>query len=430
MPAFTLAYLFDRYFKGIATPEEKAALMELLSQDGNEGEVRRLMEEAWVQFQSERPVFDDEKSRQILQNVLAAPEASSGVAREVAREMTRKETPEVELSGGLQEKGRSFNIYFITRVAAVVLLVVAGVFYFRTRHSGSRVAVAAGRGDSSHFVRDIAPGMDGAILTLADGRKIVLDSAANGELLVQGSTRIVKQGGRLAYMQQGNAGMAPGGVSREVLYNTMNIPRGRQYQLILPDGSHVWLNAASSIRYPASFSGKERKVEITGEAYFEVAKNVARPFRVKIGEEEVEVLGTHFNIMAYDEEATVKTTLLEGAVKVIRSNASHLLKPGQQAQLNKDGGGITVIDNAPLDETIAWKNGQFFFSSNRVSLPAIMRQIARWYDVKVLYEGEIPELEFGGKISRNSNISEVLKIIELSSKVHFRIEDKTIIVMP
>jgi ferric-dicitrate binding protein FerR (iron transport regulator) len=132
--------------------------------------------------------------------------------------------------------------------------------------------------------------------------------------------------------------------------------------------------------------------------------------------------------MAYDEEGSVKTTLLEGAVKVIRSNASHLLKPGQQAQLNKNEKGITVIEDAPLDETVAWKDGLFFF--NRASLPAIMRQIARWYDVKVIYESEVPDLEFGGKISRNNNISEVLKILELSSKVHFRIEDKTIIVMP
>jgi transmembrane sensor len=216
------------------------------------------------------------------------------------------------------------------------VLVVAGALYFQTRHTGSRPAIAAVRKDSSRVIHDIPPGTDGAVLTLANGRRIVLDSVANGELSVQGNTRIVKQGGRLAYLAQGsgglsgrNPGLSLGNAAQEMLYNTMNIPRGRQYQLILPDGSHVWLNAASSIRYPAAFAGKERKVEITGEAYFEVAKNVAKPFRVKIGEAEVEVLGTHFNIMAYDEEGAVKTTLLEGAVKVTRASASHLLKPGQ-----------------------------------------------------------------------------------------------------
>jgi len=395
MSASTLAYLFDRYFNGLATPEEREALMELLAKEGNEAAVQRLMEEAWNDFQAEHPVFDEGKSRQILQNVLA------GAPEEVA------------------PRSRLFSIARVAAAAALVF-VVAGALYFLGRQKDLRGTIAAGRPDTSRLVRDIPPGRDGAVLTLANGRQIVLDSVPNGELSIQGNTRIVKQGGRLAYVSQGAAG-------QEMLYNTMNIPRGKQYQLILPDGSHVWLNAASSIRYPTSFTGKERKVEITGEAYFEVAKNV-KAFRVKIGEAEVDVLGTHFNIMAYDEETAVKTTLLEGAVRVIRSNASHLLKPGQQAQLNRNEKGITVIDDAPLDETVAWKDGLFFF--NRVSLPAIMRQIARWYDVKVLYEGEMPDLEFGGKISRNNNISEVLKILELSSKVHFRVEDKTIIVMP
>ncbi len=304
--------------------------------------------------------------------------------------------------------------------AAAILLVVLGTLYFTGRQAGSRDKVAVAGKKGSRIALDIPPGTDGSVITLADGRRIVLDSVQNGELSVQGSTSILKQGGRLAYLQHGHAG-------QEILYNTMTIPRGRQYQLILPDGSHVWLNAASSIRYPAAFTGKERKVEMTGEAYFEVAKNAAKPFRVKIGEAEVEVLGTHFNIMAYEEEGTVKTTLLEGAVKVTRAHASGMLRPGQEAQLNKNGEGITVIDDAPLSEAVAWKNGMFFF--NQASLQTVMRQIARWYDVEIVYEGDIPPMEFGGKISRKSNVSEVLKILQLS-KVHFRIEGKKIIVMP
>lgn len=416
MPASTLAYLFDRYFRGIATPEEREALMELLAEEGHEEEIGRLMEASWNDLPPGGPVFDEEKSQHILENALAGEPAGA---------IPFGRSPEILTQDGHSPIiPRLFSIPRVAVAAAILILIVGGhYFYFlRGRQPDSRTGVVAS-GDSTHQrhnAPDIPPGMDGAVLTLADGKRIILDSVKNGDLSIQGNTRIVKQGGRLAYLPSRAAGQG-------VLYNTMTIPRGRQYQLILPDGSHVWLNAASSIRYPAAFTGKERKVEMTGEAYFEVAKNVAQPFRVKIGEAQVEVLGTHFDIMAYEEESAVKTTLLEGAVKVTRANASHLLKPGQQAQLNKNGNGITVIDDAPIDETVAWKNGMFYF--NRASLKTVMGEIARWYDVKVVYEGEVPDMEFGGKISRNSNLSETLKILELS-KVHSRIEDKTIIVMP
>ncbi|HEY4061973.1 MAG TPA: FecR domain-containing protein [Puia sp.] len=413
MPEPQLAYLFDRYFRGIATPDEREALMELLAKEGNEEDVIRLMEKAWEDFQPGHPVFGEETSARILHYALTASSAGQPPASSASDDHIQPVFPVRRL-------------FTFTRVAAAILLLVAGAFYWQNRLTHSRRSIAVHNADTSRMARDIPPGTDGAILTLADGRRIVLDSVQNGELSTQGNTKIVKQGGRLAYMPQGGA---HGAISSngEILYNTMNIPRGKQYQLILPDGTHVWLNAASSIRYPASFTGKERKVEITGEAYFEVAKNIARPFRVKVGEAEVEVLGTHFNIMAYEEEATVRTTLLEGAVKVTRPGASHLLRPGQEAQLNRQDEQITVIDDAPLTEAVAWKNGLFFF--NRASLATVMRQIARWYDVQIVYEGEIPQMEFGGKISRNSNVSEVLKILELS-KVHFRIDGKKIVVMP
>ncbi len=414
MPAPTLAYLFDRYFRGIATPEEKEALMEMLAQEGHEKEIDRLMEAAWNDLRPGGPVFDEEKSQHILENALAGEPAGA---------IPFGRSPDIlPQDGHLPIIPRLFSFQQVAVAAAILLLIVGGIYFIRGRQQGPRVGAIASRDSThrSHPVPDVPPGMDGAVLTLADGKRIILDSVQNGDLSIQGNTRIVKQGGRLAYLPSRHAGQG-------VMYNTMTIPRGRRYQLILPDGSHVWLNAASSIRYPAAFTGKERKVEMTGEAYFEVAKNFAQPFRVKIGEAEVEVLGTHFDIMAYEEESAVKTTLLEGAVKVTRANASHLLKPGQQAQLNKNSNGITVIDDAPLDETVAWKNGMFYF--NRASLKTVMGEIARWYDVKVVYEGEIPSMEFGGKIARNSNLSETLKILELS-KVHSRIEDKTIIVMP
>jgi ferric-dicitrate binding protein FerR (iron transport regulator) len=225
--------------------------------------------------------------------------------------------------------------------------------------------------------------------------------------------------------------------SRESFSNIISIPRGGQYKLQLPDGSKVWLNAASSLRFPTAFDDKERRVELKGEAYFEITPLITKegrksrfivdidPFPGIVGTR-VEVLGTHFNIMAYNDERDMKTTLLEGAVKVTKGTATQLLVPGQQARINKEGP-IRLVENVDVNEAVAWKNGYFQFTSDNLS--TVMRQIARWYDVDISYEGKIPERQFGGKISRNANISEILRILELSN-VHFRIENKRIIVSP
>jgi ferric-dicitrate binding protein FerR (iron transport regulator) len=195
---------------------------------------------------------------------------------------------------------------------------------------------------------------------------------------------------------------------------------------MLSDGSKVWLNAASSLRFPASFAGKERKVELLGEAYFEVAKNAAMPFKVKVNGMEVEVLGTHFNINSYENESTVRTTLLEGSVKINNNNSSSLLKPGQQAQVNK-AGEIKIINNVDVEEAIAWKEGKFQF--DRADIHDIMRQLARWYDVDVEYKGSVSS-HFGGTISRDVNLSQVLNMLHLTGEVKFQIEDRKVIVMP
>jgi ferric-dicitrate binding protein FerR (iron transport regulator) len=232
---------------------------------------------------------------------------------------------------------------------------------------------------------------------------------------------VVKQSnGQLAYNTQNEK-------PTEVLYNTLTTPRGGQYQLVLPDGSKVWLNAASAISYPTAFTGSERKVEIKGEAYFEIAKNTAMPFIVKVNDAQVQVLGTHFNINAYSDEDAIKTTLLEGAVKVTKDAASTLLKPGQQAILGRSSNEIRVQENTDLDAVLAWKNG--YFSFNQTDLATIMRQIARWYDVDIVYSDKVPERRFGGEIPRNTNAAEVLKMLE-ESKVHFRIEGRKVIVLP
>ncbi len=315
--------------------------------------------------------------------------------------------------------------YRVAAAAIILLLLSVGGYFIFNRAAQKQIAQTEKR--QQPYKNDIAPGGNKAILTLANGTQIILDSAANGALTQQGNTKIIKlDSGRLAYNALNEK---PG----EVLYNTISTPRGGQYQIVLADGSKVWLNAASSLRFPASFTGKERKVELAGEGYFEVAKNAAMPFRVSVNpgspagrDMQVEVLGTHFNVNAYDDEGVIKTTLLEGSVKVSKGNDVGFIKPGQQARLYNSGH-IKIIADVDAEDAISWKNG--YFSFDKDDLPTVMRQIARWYDVEISYEGNIPKREFGGKIDRNSNASQVLKILE-ESKVHFRIEGKKIIVMP
>lgn len=269
----------------------------------------------------------------------------------------------------------------------------------------------------------IVPGGNKAVLVLGDGTNILLDSANNGNLTLQGNTTITKTDGQLSYYNNKEAATA-----LAASYNTLVTPKGGQYQVVLSDGTKVWMNAASSLRYPAAFTGSEREVVLNGEAYFEVAKYPGKPFKVILNGMEVQVLGTHFNVMAYDNEAAITTTLLEGSVKVSNPTSANptsaILVPGQQALRTKNGP-VTVLSNVDMEETMAWKNGYFQF--NRDGLDVVMRQIERWYDVTVSYEGKIPDRKFGGKISRSSNIQDVLKVLELS-KVAFRIDGKKIIV--
>lgn len=318
---------------------------------------------------------------------------------------------------GLNEEARVIPFYkrpvFRAAAAAALVLIATAAFLLLNRNRDDQSLVKTEPG------RQLVPGGNKAILTLADGSTIVLDSAANGSLAQQGNMMVLKlDNGQLAYRPDNkNAGA--------VLYNTITTPRGGQYQVVLADGSKVWLNAASSLRFPASFTGRERTVELTGEGYFEIAKNSSMPFKVNMaGKGEVEVLGTHFNINAYDDEGHSRITLLEGSVKVSRGAAASILKPGQQAQVSDK---IKVVNNANLEEVIAWKHGKFFF--NKTDVQATMRQLARWYDADVTYQGKV-EGFFNGTISRSEGIANVLKMLQLTDEVHFSIEGKTIIVKP
>ena len=313
----------------------------------------------------------------------------------------------------------------IAAAAAILLLFSTGA-YFIFFNSKKQKQIA-----KTNIVapqNDVAPGGNKAVLTLGDDSKIILDNAKDGTLAKQGNTNISKlDDGRIAYSLLNEK-------PTHLIYNTITTPRGGQYQLTLSDGSKVWLNAASSIRFPTTFIGNERKVEITGEAYFEVAPSISpegggkRPFIVNVaGKEEVEVLGTHFNINSYSDETSINTTLLEGKVKVtsLGTNHSSLIAPGQQAQLNPDGK-ITLNNEVNTDEIIAWKNGQFNFNS--ADIGNIMRQVSRWYDVDIIYEGQISKETFSGIVNRNSNVSQVLKIME-EGGMKFKIDGNKITVL-
>lgn len=314
--------------------------------------------------------------------------------------------------------------------AVIAVALIGGGLFFLTQ-KGPKHLVSSGRPSSGN----ITPGSNRAILTLANGQQIVLNSAQNGVLSQQGNVQVIKlDSGQLAYSSHisgaGKAGSAvhdnnTGAPSGELLYNTITTPRGGQYQIVLPDETRVWLNAESSLRFPTSFSGKERNVELTGEGYFEVRQDKDKPFLVTAGQTETRVLGTHFNIMAYGDENAVRTTLLEGSVKMGQGNQHSLLRPGEQGEF--DVLHTTLTTRAVNTRAaIAWKDGYYYF--DRTPVQSVMRQIARWYNVEIVYQGAIPRDEIVGKIPRTAYVSEVLHIMELIG-IRFKIEDRKIIVL-
>lgn len=305
-----------------------------------------------------------------------------------------------------------FRLKHYAAAAAVIIMLAAGAFYLLQQKSGGREVVKAVVQPRQN---DIKPPVENkAVLTLADGRKIVLDSSGNGTLAQQGDVKIVKgAAGEISYN---------GTASGETSYNTLSVPKGsKPTRLVLADGSLVWLNAASSVTFPTAFVGAVRKVSITGEAYFEVAKNAALPFYVSYEDVTVKVLGTHFNVNT--DAAETKVTLLEGSVQVLSRDRIKVLKPGQQAQVTENT--MKVESDVNLEEVMAWKNGQFYFSGTDIK--TVMRQIGNYYNVDVEYRDAIPYL-FVAKISRGVNVSEFLKILELTNLVHFKIEKNKIIV--
>ncbi|MEO6135732.1 MAG: FecR domain-containing protein [Ginsengibacter sp.] len=379
--------LFGRYYNKTASVNEKMELMQLVKEASVEQLTDLIREsgENLVVYDYGLPI---DKTEAILQTILdEAP----------VRRMSWKKMA----------------------VAASVLLIVGlgSYFTFSTKRGNADAGVLV---ISKQLKNDIDPGSFKAKLKLADGTTIILDSTKIGKLAQQGNTVITRRNGGLVYSNE-----SPG-ASSDLIMNTVVTNNGETYSLVLADGSKVWLNAASSVSFPVTFTGKERRVAITGEVYIEVAKNAKQPFIVSVNDMEVKALGTEFNINAYRDEATMNTTLIKGSVKISRSiigSESSILSPGQQAQLSGSG---LVVQNVDTDKVIAWKDGKFNFEN--ADLKTILRQFARWYDVEIIYESTIKERKFFGIVKRSNKLVDVLEMLK-DNNIKFRIEGRKLYVV-
>lgn len=401
-----IRYLFGQYLQKSCSEEELQELFACIAQSQNRELLEELMD---AEYQRVDPVAMETDWEHMFKQIVQPKEVNLVCVNNVKR------------------------LRWMQVAAAAIVVLAIGVAGYWFINRSTKNEVAKNNQPVKPTAADILPGSNKAVLTLADGSVITLDSAANGQLAQQGNSQIIKtKNGGLVYERTAQNSSGPFTTHNSPLtYNMLVIPRGGQYQLTLPDGSKVWLNAASSIRYPVAFTGNERRVELTGEAYFEVATLRLRsgqkmPFHVVTPTQDVEVLGTHFNVNAYANEPSAKTTLLEGSVKVKAEN-SVVLKPGEQAVMSGAHSQLTINNSPDLEQAMAWKNGFILF--NKADIKSIMRQVERWYNVDVVYEGEIPQRTFTGGIERSARLSELLRLLEVS-KVKFRIENKKLIVTP
>jgi len=390
MDTARFAILLERYEKNAATSAEEAELIAFFADPQTRDDIAELLTHA-IALTPEDPVSDPTHWQSIIDRILG-----------------QQELPDRIIPMGT---GWGKRIWWAA-VAAILLLLGATTWIWIEKRSAPPIA-----NHQPRFGGDIAPPSAAmAVLTLASGQKIALDRAGNGTLARQGQVRVVKlANGQIAYTGHGE----------EVMYNTITNPRGSQVvNLTLNDGTKVWLNAESSLRYPVIFTGQDRMVEVTGEGYFEVAQNPNRPFKVQQAKTTIEVLGTAFNVNAYADESALKVTLLDGKVRVEKERNNIVLQPGQQAQVATD---IQLNKGVDLVAVMAWKNGRFAFKD--ADLPTVMRQLARWYNVDVTYEGDIPKREFNGKIGKTLTLAQVLKVLA-KTRVNYTIEGKKLTIRP
>lgn len=388
MTAERITTLFTRYMEGNVTEAERLELSALTLMAENTPLLKSLEQEYWEKMEGSEEVVTEEEVKKLLYSI------------------------------GVSKPAIIKSLFWrrIAVAASITIVLALGSYFLFFNKSSKQDEIV-----KTEPAKDVkAPETNRAMITLADGRTVYLDSAMNGQLAVQGNIKLVKlANGQIAYQT------ASGEIIKELKYNTLNNPRGSKViDMTLADGSRVWLNAGSSVTFPVAFIGNERKVSITGEAYFEVAHNTSMPFKVSKGEMEVTVLGTHFNVNAYDDENDIKVTLLEGSVKVNKGDENKLLKPGQQARITSD---IKVVSGVDIDEVMAWKNGRFQFEG--AGIEEVMRQVARWYDVEVIYETKPMNQHFRGGISREVEASKLFKMLESTEAIHFRIEGKKVFVI-
>lgn len=380
-----LLALYKLHRDKLASPEEQEEFDKLLSHQENEEVLKSHFDEIWGKLSE--PLYSSlelSNSEKILSDIIGSPQK-------------------------LPRKVKLWPKWAAVASIAIIIF-TGGYFYFQTSSKNFR---------PNEIVNDIAPGKNGATLTLANGQKILINDALAGNIATQSGVSISKNAsGQIIYEITDNG-------SNNSEYNTLSTTRGQQTQVRLPDGTLVFLNAESSLKYPTSFKiSTKRQVSLTGEGYFEVAKDKTHPFIVQTSKQEVEVLGTHFNINTYSTESNVRTTLLEGSVKISSSNISKILKPNEQAVLTGDGN--IKVSEADAAVAVAWKNNQFMFDSENIQ--TVMRMVERWYDVEVEYVGDITDEKFWGGVSRFDNVSKVLKSLESTGKVHFKIEGRKIYV--
>jgi ferric-dicitrate binding protein FerR (iron transport regulator) len=397
MSKIVIQELFKKYLDDNITPEEFSRLYGMISMEYDPDALDEMLERA---FSS--PGFaagsEDHDTKEVFDSMLAR-----------IREKKGNETfpaPVIPLRRQHWKVGVA---------AAIIFLIVGGVYWHSHKQNTTDQLVAENK--TTKF--DAPPGKNGAILTLADGKQIVLDSTQNGSLEQQGNTHLLKQNGQLSYKTDEGGQTA-------ILYNTMTTPRGKQYQLLLADGTKVWLNAASSIRFPTAFRGKERRVTVSGEAYFEVAHNKDMPFMVQVNNAEITVLGTHFNVMDYNDEKNISTTLLEGSVRITTGSQQILLVPGEQGRIERATGKLSS-SQVDVEQVIAWTKGRLCLVNS--DFPVLMRQISRWYDVNVIFQGNVPNVHIGGFIHKDVDLATVLEFLG-ENGVHYKTEGKTITILP
>ncbi|TAM97620.1 MAG: FecR family protein [Chitinophagaceae bacterium] len=408
-----LQYLLDKLFHRQCSQDEKEELSLWIDTVPDDEEWKERLSRIWNSF------GPSEKME---------PSKADSVLKEILKKGTDKPANVKALKPRYTSVSGQMMRWSVAAAAIIGILIILSVIYLSKRPPTASRELASNNNITGQ--NDIKPGGNKATLTLANGKIIVLDSIHNGLLTNQHNSNIIKvSSGLISYNINRRSQITDH--SSQIEYNTLSTPLGGQYQLILPDGSKVWLNAGSSLKFPVVFSGKGRMVMVSGEAYFEIARNSNMPFVVHItspdGKDKgiVEVLGTNFNIDAYNDESNIKTTLIDGSIKVLNGNDSKMLAPGEQAEM-KGNGGIQLNKEINLNEVIAWKNGLFDFEGNNIE--EVMQQLAKWYDIKVDYQN-VPSTQYVGTISRNSNISEVLKMLEMTGTVHFKVEGRTVTVM-